>query len=362
MSEAAIRTQPARRNAIAKNLLILLSLWPLFAALSGCDKSEPLTREQAYVFGTLVEVSVYGEEKNKAEAATSAVLARFDQLHHKLHAWLPSDLERLNAALAAPGKRATVDEELGRILQDASAFSSQTEGLFNPAIGNLIRLWGFQSDTPLRAVPADALIAEQVSLKPGMNAIHVENHQAWSDNPAVRLDLGGYAKGYALDEAADILKRQGIHDALINIGGNVLALGSHGGRPWQVGIQHPRQPGVIATLNLADGESIGTSGDYQRYFEVGGKRYCHLIDPRTGRPADGMQSVTIVVDGKRAGVRSDVLTKPLFIAGVRDLGRLSRKLHLPFVLAVDRSGQIWVSRDLLPRLKWSQSKPLFRTI
>lgn len=362
MSKGLIRTRRPTRNAIAKNLLILLWLWPVFAALSGCGKSEPLTRQQAYVFGTLVEVSIYGEEQNKAEAATSAVLARFDQLHHKLHAWLPSDLERLNATLATPGKRATVDEELGRILEDASTFSSQTEGLFNPAIGTLIRLWGFQSDTPLSTMPPDALIAEQVRLKPGMNAIHVENQQAWSDNPAVRLDLGGYAKGYALDEAADILRRQGIHNALINIGGNVLALGSHGSRPWQVGIQHPRQPGVIATLDLTDGEAIGTSGDYQRYFEAGGKRYCHLIDPRTGRPADGMQSVTIVVDGKRAGVRSDVLTKPLFIAGVPDLGRLSKQLHLPLVLAVDRSGQVWVSRDLLPRLRWAQARPLFRTI
>jgi thiamine biosynthesis lipoprotein len=332
------------------------------AALTACGKNDPLTRQQAYVFGTLVEVSVYGEAPAKAESATSAVLARFDQLHHKLHAWLPSDLERLNATFATPGKRASVDDELARILQDASAFSRQTEGLFNPAIGNLIRLWGFQSDTPSNRVPTDALVAEQVRLKPGMAAIHVQDHQAWSDNPAVRLDLGGYAKGYALDEAADILKRQGIHNALINIGGNVLALGTHGSRPWQIGIQHPRQPGVIATLELAGGEAIGTSGDYQRYFEAGGKRYCHLIDPRTGRPADGMQSVTIVVDGKRAGVRSDVLTKPLFIAGVADLARLSKQLQLPLVLAVDRSGQVWVSRNLLPRLKWVQAKPPFHTI
>jgi thiamine biosynthesis lipoprotein len=343
-------------------LLILLALWPLVAALSGCGKSEPLTRQQAYVFGTLVEVSVYGVGQNQAEAATSAVLARFDQLHHKLHAWQPSDLERLNAILATPGKRATVDEELARIVRDASSFSRQTEGLFNPAIGKLIQLWGFQSDTPSSSVPADALIAQQVRLKPGMDAIHVEDHRAWSDNPAVRLDLGGYAKGYALDEAAHILRRQGIRNALINIGGNVLALGRHGNRPWQVGIQHPRQPGVIATLDLADDEAVGTSGDYQRYFEAGGRRYCHLIDPRTGRPADGMQSVTIVVGGDRPGVRSDVLTKPLFIAGAPDLGRLAERLQLPLVLAVDRSGQVWVSRHLLPRLKWARPDQLFHTI
>ncbi len=347
---------------MAKQLLIALFVWPVIVALSGCEKSEPLARQQAYVFGTLVEVSVYGVEQKKAEAGVSLVLAHFDQLHHKLHAWLPSDLQTLNLAFATPGKRANVDEELAHILLDAQAFSKQTNGLFNPAIGRLIQMWGFQSDTPLSKVPADALVAEQVRLNPGMDAIHVEGHQAWSDNPAVQLDLGGYAKGYALDEAAELLRRQGIHNALINIGGNVLAMGRHGSAPWRVGIQHPRQPGVIATLDLADGEAIGTSGDYQRYFEAGGKRYCHVIDPRTGRPADGMQSVTIVVGGNQAGVRSDVLTKPLFIAGAPELGQLARQLQLSLVLAVDRTGQVWVSRDMLPRLKWARPNQRFHTI
>lgn len=334
----------------------------LLLLLAACSQAEPLTRQQAYVFGTLVEVSIYGAEEKKANAAIAAVLSRFDRLHHKLHAWQPSDLQRLNAAFASAGKRVTVDEELAFILQDAKTFSQQTNGLFNPAIGNLIKLWGFQSDTPLNAPPAEELVAQQVALKPGMDGIHVTDHQACSDNPAVRIDLGGYAKGYALDESAAILKQQGVSNALVNIGGNVLALGHHGERPWQVGIQHPRQAGVIATLELADGEAIGTSGDYQRYFESGGKRYCHLIDPRSGRPADGMQSVTIVVNGARSGVRSDVLTKPLFIAGIPALPGLSRQLGTPLVLAIDPSGQVWVSRDLLSRLKWTDPKQAYHLI
>ena len=362
MNDGLGRPQAGMRNAIAQKLLIALALWFVFAALSGCDKSEPLTRQQAYVFGTLVEVSVFGVEQKQAEAATSSVLARFDQLHHKLHAWLPSDLQTLNLAFATPGKRANVDVELAGILLDAQGFSKQTDGLFNPAIGKLIRMWGFQSDTPVNKVPADALVAEQVRLKPGMDAIHVEGHQAWSENPAAQLDLGGYAKGYALDEAAHMLRRQGIHNALLNIGGNVLALGRHGSKPWRVGIQHPRQPGVIATLDLTDGEAIGTSGDYQRYFESGGRRYCHMIDPRSGRPADGMQSVTIVVSGNRSGVRSDVLTKPLFIGGLPNLPQLAGQLGTPLVLAIDQTGQVWVSHDLLSRLKWTDPKQTFHAI
>jgi FAD:protein FMN transferase len=309
-----------------------------------------------------VEVSIYGVDEKKANAATAAVLARFDQLHHTLHAWQPSDLQRLNGVFSSPGRHATISDELAFILRDAKSFSKQTNGLFNPAIGKLIKLWGFQSDAPLNAPPAEALVADLVKLKPSLDDVHVEDRQAWSDNPAVQIDLGGYAKGYALDEASAILKQLGIQNALINIGGNVLALGRHGNRPWQVGIQHPRQPGVIATLELADGEAIGTSGDYQRYFESGGKRYCHLIDPRSGRPADGMQSVTIVVSGKRPGVRSDVLTKPLFIAGLPDLPQLAKQLEIPQVLAIDHAGQVWVSRDLLARLKWAHPKQTFHAI
>lgn len=334
----------------------------LILGLLACSEPEPLTRQQAYVFGTLVEVSVYGAANQKAESAINAVLGRFDQLHRKLHAWQPSELQRLNTAFATPGKRVYVDRELAFILDDAKNFSHQTQGLFNPAIGSLIRLWGFQSDTPSGTVPPETSVAELVRQAPGMDDIHVGQIQAWSSNPAVRLDLGGYAKGYALDDAAAILKQQGVRNALINIGGNVMAMGRHGNRSWQVGIQNPRQPGVIATLDLRDGESIGTSGDYQRYFESGGKRYCHLIDPRSGHPAGGMQSVTIVVGGARAGVRSDVLTKPLFISGIAGLPRLSRQLGVPLVLAIDQAGRVWVSRDLLQRLKWTDPKQTFHPI
>ena len=99
------------------------------------------------------------------------------------------------------------------------------------------------------------------------------------------------------------MHKQGIRNALINIGGNILALGQHGDRPWRVGIQHPRKSGALATLDLHDGEAIGTSGDYQRYFMVGNVRYCHLIDPRSGYPVQGVQAVTILTRGAaRRGV------------------------------------------------------------
>ena len=329
----------------ARHSLWLLLLW----ALAACSPP-PLVQQQSYVFGTLVEVSVYGPPEALAQQAIAAVLARFDALHHQLHAWKPSELSRLNAALAK-SQRVSVTPELAAMLRDAQAFSNQSNDVFNPAIGGLIALWGFHADTPQGKVPDAAAIARWVKAAPRMRDLHIEGNTVWSDNPAVQLDLGGYAKGRALDDAVAILKAHGIRNALVNIGGNVIALGQHGDRPWRVGIQHPRKPGTLATLDLHDGEAIGTSGDYQRYFEAGGRRYCHLIDPRTGWPASGMQSVTILVSGEHAGTRSDALSKPLFIDGASRLANNASRLGIDDYLAVDASGQIHVSPAMKARLR-----------
>lgn len=326
------------------------SLWLLLLTLLVACSSPPLVQQQSYVFGTLVEVSVYGTPEAQAKPAIAAVLARFDALHHELHAWQPSALSRLNAALAN-GKRTAVSPALADMLRDVQTISARSNDLFNPAIGNLIALWGFHADTPQGKVPDATAIARWVNAAPRMEDLHIENNQVWSDNPAIQLDLGGYAKGYALDEAVRILTGYGIRNALVNIGGNVIALGQHGDRPWRVGIQHPRKPGTLAKLDLHDGDAIGTSGDYQRYFEVNGHRYCHLIDPRTGWPASGMQSVTILVSGDHAGTRSDALSKPLFIDGPARLADNASRLGITDYLAVDASGQIHVSPAMKARLR-----------
>ena len=329
----------------ARHSLWLLLLWTLAAC-----SPPPLHQQQAYVFGTLVEVSIHGAPEAQAKQAAAAVLARFDELHRTLHAWQPSELSRLNAALAR-GERATVTPELAAMLRDAQVLAVQSDELFNPAIGGLIALWGFHADTPQSRVPDVAAIQDWVSRRPRMADLTIRNDTISSRNPAVQLDLGGYAKGRALDDAVAILKKRGIQNALVNIGGNVIALGAHGDRPWRVGIQHPRKPGTLATLDLRDGEAIGTSGDYQRFFEADGRRYSHLIDPRTGFPATGMQSVTVLVAGEQAGTRSDALSKPLFIDGATQLGNRAAQLGVADYLAVDSAGQIHVSPAMKARLR-----------
>ncbi|MEW5771276.1 MAG: FAD:protein FMN transferase [Pseudomonadota bacterium] len=332
--------------------------------LAGCGAK--VHRQQSYVFGTLVEITVYGEDEAKARRVTDQVLKDFDELHHTLHPWEPGTLERLNGILAlatpqAPA-RASMPPGVIPILQDAQRLSALSEGLFNPAIGNLVRLWGFHSDTFEPRLPDPAAVARLVDARPGMADLQFDGLTLIGHNPAVRIDLGGYAKGYALDLAAAYLRSQGVKNALVNIGGNVMALGDKGGRPWKVGIQHPRRAGALAVLELHDGEAIGTSGDYQRFFEYQGKRYCHLIDPRTGWPADQAQAVTVIAHGPHAGTLSDVASKPLFVAGPADWRRLAAKMGVAEVLFVAADGQVSVTRALNRRLAWEKPVPQIRVV
>ena len=318
--------------------------------LTGCAK-EPLVQQQAYVFGTLVEISIYGENEARAKQLAGQVLRDFDRLHSTLHAWKPGTLSRINGIFAQSPSRASVAPSMIPIVSDATQFSDMSQGLFNPSIGQLIKLWGFQSDEFLPVRPNPVEIAKLVQANPQMRDIVIDGIEIYSKNPAVRLDLGGYAKGYALDLAAGYLRSQGVKNALINIGGNIIALGKHGQNAWHVGIQHPRKPSAIATLDLHDGEAIGTSGDYQRYFILDGKRYCHIIDPRSGYPAQGVQAVTIIVPpGPRAGALSDVASKPIFIVGAHGWRQMARNMGVRDVMLVDARGEIYLTDSMKKRL------------
>lgn len=338
--------------------LPLLSVLGALFLLAACNRELPTYEEQGYVFGTLVEVSVYGEDEARARKAVASVMQEFQRLHDLLHAWKPSALSDLNAALAQGGRR-EVTPEVAAMLKDAAQLSAQSGGLFDPAIGGLVRLWGFHADEFKAELPDERKVAALVAAHPQMSdlvfapAADGKGEIVGSRNRAVLIDLGGYAKGYALDRAAELLRQQGVQNALINIGGNVLAMGTHGNRAWRIGIQHPRKPGPIATMELRDGEAIGTSGDYQRYFEVGGKRYCHLIDPRSGRPAQGVQAVTILVRGPRAGTLSDAPSKPLFIAGRDGWRAAARRMNMDEAMLIDGDGVVHVTAALRKRLEFT---------
>jgi len=341
--------------------LVLVSFWLWIGALAGCSRA-PLHHQESFVFGTRVEVLIAGVSEAQARAAAAAVLHEFDRLHRTYHAWKQSDLMALNDALAA-GQRSVVSAEMAALISNAQRLSRASEQLFDPGIGWLIRRWGFQADEMTARLPDPDLLAEWQGGRVGIADLRIDAGQEVSGGTArLALDFGGYLKGVALDRAAGILREHGVRDALINIGGNVIALGRKHGQRWRVGIQHPRAAGPLAIVELADGEAIGTSGDYQRYFEFEGKRYCHVLDPRSGRPPMHTQALTVLISpGAEAGTLSDVLSKPLFIAG-DDWPRLAQRLAVAEVLRVDANGAVQVTAALQQRLEYVGGKPKALTI
>lgn len=334
----------------SRSLSSWLFLIALLALLGGCQRQASIHHTEGNVFGTIVEISIYGESETEAAALSAQVLREFDRLHHKFHAWQPSALTDLNEHIAR-GEPYEADHEMLEILQAAASLAESSDDLFNPAIGRLIRLWGFQSSDISAQKPPASEIRKWVTSNPRMADLRFDGTRIRSVNPAVMLDLGGYAKGYALDRAAQILRAAKVRAALINVGGNMLALGAPGPRPWMVGIKNPRGDGAMAAVELHDNEAIGTSGDYQRYYIQDGKRRPHIIDPRSGESVDVMASVTIITSGgSDAGTRSDGKSKPLFLAGPGRWRGMAEQLGLQEVLVVDTKGNIDMTDAMRSRL------------
>lgn len=333
-----------------KSSLIFIVLL-LQALLSACAPQEKIHKTSGNVFGTIVEISIYGSSQQQADALSASVLNEFDRLHHKFHAWQPSMLTALNDSIAR-GVAFQADHEMVALLQSATQLAEQSDNLFNPAIGHLIRLWGFQSSDIHPHGPARAEIRRWVAANPRLSDLRYEGTLISSVNPAVMLDLGGYAKGYALDRAAAILRAAHVKAALIDVGGNILAIGQPGGRPWKVGIRDPRGAGSITAVELLDNEAIGTSGDYQRYFMKDGKRHPHIIDPRSGDTIDLIASVTIITSGGTdAGLRSDGNSKPLFIVGPSGWQAMAQRLGLEEVMLIDAARNVRMTPAMQARMK-----------
>ncbi|MDP1612695.1 MAG: FAD:protein FMN transferase [Sulfuritalea sp.] len=335
----------------------LLSLLALALLLAGCGQPAPW-RQESYVFGTRVELLIAGMPEAQARAAGNRVLQEFDRLHRIYHAWQPSELSALNESIAA-GRSHEVSAEFAAYIREAQAIAAAGEHLFDPGIGRLVALWGFHTDEIQPRLPDPDAVKALVAQHPSIADLRLDGNRVSSRNKSVALDFGGYLKGVALDRAVASLRQDGVSHALINIGGNVMALGNRDGKPggaaWRIGVQHPRPQGVggapLATLELKDGEAIGTSGDYHRYFEVAGRRYCHLLDPRSGFPATATQAVTVLIaPGPGAGMRSDALSKPIFIAG-REWRGMAHKLGVDAVLRVGADGTASATPAMQARVK-----------
>jgi len=352
---AATLSIPTLMPTLMQTIMVPATLITTLALLLGsCAKTPGVYDEQFLEFGTLINVKIWGVSENKARQAAAIVAEDFAFMHQAWHAWKPGSLGRVNQ-LIPTGEKFAVGPSIIPLIQRSAELSKSSGYRFNPAIGRLIKLWGFAGDTPPQgAPPNDEAIKKIVALAPTMDDLILESIQLKSKNPAVQLDFGGFAKGIAVDMAITHLQELGIENAIVNAGGDLRAIGQHGKRAWRVGIRNPRGEGILAAVDVQGDESIFTSGDYERFFEHEGIRYHHILDPHTGYPAQGVASVTIF-DTKAD--RADAAATALFIAGIDDWHQVAQDMGVSGVMIVANNGTIYMTPNLKNRVYFENQAP-----
>lgn len=269
-----------------------------------------LHKQMRYVMGTLCEIQVYDSEESHALTAMNGAFEEMERVDLLLSNYNPdSELSRLNQTAAKAAFHCS--GELFSFLEECRRLNRLSEGAFDPTVGALIRLWGFFS-AQARIPPADAIAAARTRVGFDKLELQPADHKVRFKVDGMEIDPGGIGKGYAVDRAASVLKAHGMSAALINTGSSTFyALGHPPGTDsWVIGIKDPalpRQP--LAWVRLQD-QSLSTSGDSERFVEVGGRRFGHIFDPRTGTPAQGVREVSVVAP---TATESDALTKAVYV-------------------------------------------------
>ncbi len=340
-----LRIARLRQRGHARHAILLAGIVLLAASCTGHRDTE--FKQTLFVFGTLTEITLYDTSEPKARAAFDRLESDFHAYHASWTPWAKSDLSDINTAIEA-GEAISASPKVLPLISISQQLFETSKGLFNPAIGNLINLWQMhRHEEPGISPPAAGDIARLVKQNPAMSDIVIEGTLLRSRNRAVQLSLGAFAKGYAIDEAMRFLQSQGIDNAIINTGGDLSVIGRRGQRPWRIGIRDPRQEGVVAWLEAENGDSVFTSGDYERYFFHDGKRYHHILDPRTGYPAAGTRSVTVIHDNAGA---ADAAATALFVAGPDHWHEIARSMGIKYVMLIDSEGRIHMNPAMQRRI------------
>jgi thiamine biosynthesis lipoprotein len=299
------------------------------------------SREQS-IMGTSIRVELWCERAEAGHAAIDAVMGEMHRIDAAMSPYKPqSELSRINRDA---GRGAVpLSPEMAAILARSIEFSELSDGAFDITFASVGHLYDYRlkvrpSDEDLNRARA-AIGYRNLVLDPAARTVRFAR-------PDVRIDLGGFAKGYAVDNGAAILRSRGIAHAVVTAGGDSHILGDRRGRPWTIGIRDPRNADeVVAVLPLQD-VAMSTSGDYERYFEQDGERCHHLIDPKTGRSPAGVRSVTVIADD---GLTSEALSKCVFVMGARDGLRLVESRPGVDAVVVDAAGMLHFSSGLVNR-------------
>ncbi len=326
----------------ASRIIILLftvhcSLFTVF----GCTTPDKTYKESMIIMDTVCTITAVSASEKDAKKAVDAGFAEIKKLEALLNFF--SDNSEISAINKAAGSKAVkVSGETLDIIKKALMVSDGTNGAFDPAIGPLTKLWGF-SGKGTADVPQDDKIKNILPLIDYKKImINDSLSEVFLQKKSMKIDLGAIAKGYAADMAIKAIKAAGIKAALVSIAGDIKGFGvKPDGKPWRVGIQDPRADGIFATIDLQD-KAISTSGDYQRYFIKNGRRYHHIMDPKTGSPASVSISVSVIADN---GYIADSFSTGAFVLGTEKGIKLLESMGLSGII-VDAGKKMHITKDL----------------
>ena len=292
------------------------------------------------LMGTRVSVELWADDAARGRELVAEVMTEYHRIDDSMSTYKPdSEISRVNSGAAkAP---MVISDELFRLVERSLDLSVASGGAFDITYDSVGYLYDFRA----RQRPTDSQIAERLG---AVDYRHVvldrERRTVFFKTSGVRINLGGIAKGYVVERAARMLRARGVEHALLNAGGDTRVIGDRRGQPWVVGIRHPRVADEVVTrLPLVD-EAISTSGDYERYFEENGHRYHHIINPATGRPTEGILTVTVIGPD---GTLTDGLDTAIFVLGVEKGLELIEAYPEYETIIVDAAGKVSYSQGLI---------------
>ena len=290
--------------------------------------------------GTRVSVELWADDEVRGRGLVDEVMREYRRIDDAMSTYKPDSEISLVNARAAESPVAISDELFG-LVERSLELSQASGGAFDITYDSVGYLYDFRA----RQRPTDAQIEERLG---AVDYRHVvldrERRTIFFTTAGVRINLGGIAKGWVVERAAAMLRERGVEHALLNAGGDTRVLGDRRGEPWIVGIRHPRVADEVVTrLPLID-EAISTSGDYERYFEENGRRYHHILNPATGRPTEGILTVTVIGPD---GTLTDGLDTAIFVLGAEKGLELIERYAGYETIIVDAAGKVSYSQGLV---------------
>ncbi|MFH1195335.1 MAG: FAD:protein FMN transferase [bacterium] len=297
-------------------------------AIACSDKTESIVKRTTIAMGTSVEIQIAELDEKEAEDAITVAFNEVKRIDTLLSTYIEGhNMWRINNSME---EKIIVNTEIFQLLKKVDEYYNLTGGSFDPAIGKLIDLIGFENGNPNLPAANEVLSAlENV----GWKKIKLLDPDTLIKPVGIKINFGAIGQGYATDRASMILEQMGIKKYLVNVSGEIFGRG----KDWKIGIQHPRQRGQLLGKIIADGKAIATSGDYEQFFNKNGKRYSHIINPVTGLPANEIEAVTVITNDATS---ADALSTGIFVLGVKKGIELIEQLPDVEGIIVDSTGTI----------------------